>query len=599
MNVGRKTKAIIAVISSAAAVVAAVGVVPSLAGWTHTEVDHGVLSALGCSTPGTFTSQGWGQEIAGEVANVSLDSHLAGVLGVTVNSGVPSSTATGGVGTSPGGLNSWGNDAWSSDLQAGALNAITLNAGLSVPVGANLGAESQYGQATSTGSAKGASGAITTASGGLVSLNNPGGSAPGVGSIDLDSALSSAIGSQLGGMVSKLANASLDVGALGSLTSVDSCNDLWTGVSDASKVARSYVLAKLGLKFTSSAVGDLVSNTSTDVSALGSTLNALEPDGSILNSASITSALTSAISNTTSLLPVSIGGPTTGKVGVDFDLSSVTHLLTGSISDGPVSVNLDSGQISIDLAKLQTANSLNGLGANTELITPDTIATIEADLESLIDNLTDAVTNALNAVVAAAGVTVEVKTDVKVAGIDAASLDIHLSGTLAQFTDPTKRSQISISIDSPTIVSGAAGLLSAVLSFVGLSSLTQLLTIVTTSLTSSLASSLPALIASVATNAVDTTAIAAVSSTLGTLTSTVFSLAVPALDTVVNVVRDVVELTVNAQPDQSGSIGSPEPAMTGALFESALGLNVLDGPSGSPTISLFLGSSAVGPNTRN
>ena len=42
-NVGRRTKAVVAVVSSVAAVVAAVGVVPSLAGWTHTEVENGKL----------------------------------------------------------------------------------------------------------------------------------------------------------------------------------------------------------------------------------------------------------------------------------------------------------------------------------------------------------------------------------------------------------------------------------------------------------------------------------------------------------------------------------------------------------------------------
>jgi hypothetical protein len=602
MNVGRKTKAIIAVVSSVAAVVAAVGVVPSLAGWTHTEVDNGTLASLGCSTPGTFASHAWGQEIAGEVANVSLDSHLAGVLGTTVNSAVPHSAATGGGGSDPGGMKYWGNDAWSSDLQAGALNAIDLGAGITLPLNSNLGAETQYARATSTGVATGASGAVTTAGDGLVSLDSPDGSTPGVGSLDLDTALSAAIGNKLGGDVSELADASLTVGALGSTTSVDSCNDLWQGLSDASQVARNYVLAKLALNLNSSVVGTAVTDTTSGVNTLQTQLNALESNGSLLGLGNVTSALTTAISNSTSLVGVTIGGPTSVNAGVVFDLSGVLNDLTGTVTDGPVSINLGSGAISVDLAKLYNSSrtDLNGLDPNTSLLSPTLVTALEGDAVGAITGfLNGKLQTDLTAALDAAQVNVEVKTDIKVAGIDTASLDIHIKGTLGQFVDPTDNGNPVVTIDPPAVVGGVASLLSLVLLGLGIN-LTQLLTDITTGLVAPLLTGLVPAIGAVLQTNVLTPATADVTSTTGALASTTLTPVFTSLDGVLDVVGKAVQVTVNAQPDQPNGAGYPEPETTGEFFESALAVSVLDlKPTASPTLGLYFGSSAVGPDTRN
>jgi hypothetical protein len=601
MNVGRKTKAIIAVVSSVAAVVAAIGVVPSLAGWTHTEVDHGSLASLGCSTPGTFASQAWGQEIAGEVANISLDSHLAGVLGITVNSGIPSSTAIGGAGTH--GLTSLGNDAWSSDLQVGALNAIDLGAGVTLPISSNLGVETQYGRATSTGIATGASGAVTTAGDGLVSLGTVDSSTPGVGSIDLDTALSAAIGNKLGGDVSELADASLDVGALGSTTSVDSCNDLWAGLSDATQVARKYVLAKLALNFSSAAVGAAVTDTKTSVNTLQTQLNGLESNGSLLGLGTVTSALTTAISSSTSLVGVSIGAPTTATASVTFDLSSVLNDLTGSVSDGPVTVNLGTGAVTVDLAKLYdiSRTDLNGLGPNTSLLSPALVTALEGDAVGAITGfLNGKLQTDLTAVLDAASVDVEVATHIKVIGIDTASLDIHITGSLGQFVDPAHNGgNPTIVVDPAVPVAGAATALALVLGTLGIS-LTALLSDVTSGLVTPLLTGLVPAIAGVLQTNVLTPATADVTSAVGTLASTTLAPVFATLDSVVDVIGKAVQVTVNAQPDQPGGVGYPEPAATGEVFESALAIGVLDlKPTSSPTLGLYLGSSAVGPDTRN
>ena len=595
-NVGRRTKAVIAIVSSAAAVVAAVGVVPSLAGWTHTEVDNGTLGSLGCSTTGSFTTGAWGQEIAGEVANVSLDSHLAGVLGTTVASGAPHSTATGGAGSS--GLTYLGNDAWSSNLQAGALNAISLGAGVSLPIGANTGVETQYGRASSTGVATGASGAVTTASNGLVSLDTPTSTTPGVGTLDLSTALSNTIGKELAGKLSQLANASLDVGAVGSTTSVDSCNDLWQGLSDASQVARQYVLAKLALNFHSSLVGDVVTDTTNGVNSIQTTLNGLEPNGTLINSSDLTSALTTALSSTTAPLGVSLSGTPTVKLGVTFDLSPVLNDITGAITSGPVTINLGTGRVSIDLSKLAGVTSLNSLDPNTPLITTATLKSITDGIDTAISTfLTGTIQPAINAVLNAAKVKVSITAGLGLNGTNAASLDIELAGTIAQFVDPTHNGQPTVTVGKIADTPGAAGILGFVLGVLGETLdavIDTVLVNVVAPLTTNLVPVIGTLLGPIVTSA--TTAVASGVSTL--LTATIDPV-IDSLKGVIGVIGDAVQLTVNDQPDQANPVGSPEPTATGKVYESALHVGVLNTVDGSSTIDLFLGSSAVGPNTKN
>jgi hypothetical protein len=97
-----------------------------------------------------------------------------------------------------------------------------------------------------------------------------------------------------------------------------------------------------------------------------------------------------------------------------------------------------------------------------------------------------------------------------------------------------------------------------------------------------------------------TPATADVTSAVGTLASTTLAPVFATLDSVVDVIGKAVQVTVNAQPDQPGGVGYPEPAATGEVFESALAIGVLDlKPTSSPTLGLYLGSSAVGPDTRN
>ena len=89
-------------------------------------------------------------------------------------------------------------------------------------------------------------------------------------------------------------------------------------------------------------------------------------------------------------------------------------------------------------------------------------------------------------------------------------------------------------------------------------------------------------------------------SAITTLNTTTLAPVYAALGGVVTVIGQALEVTINAEPDVAiGSVGAPETPVAGKFFESALHVGVLDTVDGSSALSVFLGSSAVGPNTRN
>ena len=607
MSLSRRMKSVIAVATSAVAMLVAVGITPSLASWTDTEFDHGAVAPLDCATSADFTTQAWGQELAGQVAGIPLDNHLAGALGITVNSGIPKSSATGGAGSA--GLTYLTNDAWASNLQVGALNSIDLGAGVTLPIGQNLGVETQYGRATTGGVATGASGAVTTSGDGLVSLDTPTSATPGVGSVSLGSALSSIVGTQLSGDVTQLANASLTVGALGSTTQVDSCNALWQGQTDAAAVIRHYVLAKLGLTFDSSLIGTATStalgsvNTVTKASnaTLATALNSLQPLGAVTGTTlnSVTSTLSGLLPASLGGFGVSLGSPTTVQVGVTFDPSSVLSLLNSTLTAGPVSINLATGEIDADIAGLGSLD-LNALPPNTNLITPAMLTTLTTDLTTAIANfVTNTIAPALSATLNSAHVTVDIASqvalDLGLAGtFNVVALGITASGSLGNFLQPATYGEPTV---GATVTSDATGPVLTLLGDLGLN-LSTLTGALTGDLSAGAVSTVLGLVdsgvlAPVLTNA--TTAVAAAVNSLQTALSAVSA----SLGTVVGVLGDAVQLTVNAEPDQANPVGSPETAVAGEYFESALKIGVLNGVGGTSALDLFLGSSAVGPNLEN
>jgi hypothetical protein len=62
------------------------------------------------------------------------------------------------------------------------------------------------------------------------------------------------------------------------------------------------------------------------------------------------------------------------------------------------------------------------------------------------------------------------------------------------------------------------------------------------------------------------------------------------------VIQSAVSVTVNAQPDQAGGVGTPDgsAATPGRFFDSALVIGVLN-TGNAPVLGLYLGSSSAGP----
>jgi len=606
MKLGRKPKGMVAIGVAIATVISTFAIAPSLASWTDTEYDHGAVSPLNCAAAGTYTTNAWGQEVAGSVGTTQLDPNLAGVLGVTTTSGVPASTATGGAGST--GLNNLGDDAWSNTLNAGALNAVSLGLGVALPLGQNLGAETQYARATSTGVATGASGVLTSAGGGLVSLTTPTSTTPSMGSISLDSALSAIVGTKLSTDVTQLADASLTVGALGSTSQLDSCNALWQAKSDAASVVRSYVLAKLGLTFdssligtaTSTAVGSVNTITKTSNATLASALNALPQIGAVTGPtlSTVTSTLNGLLPSTGSGLDVSLA-PTTVQVGVTFDPSTMLNDLNTTLTSGPVSIDLATGEIDADLAGLGSTN-LNTLAPNSPLITTTLLNNLKTAIGAAITNfMTTKLGPDLTTTLNAAAVTVDIETqialDLPVIGQqNVATLSVIASGTLGQFLQPTTFGNPVVSVNTAVLNTlGVAG----ALSLLGLN-LGTILGTVTSGLGTAVSSRVLPLVDTAVLTPLLTAATTAVTNSVATLTASLDGV-VTSLGGVVDVIGDVVQLTVNAEPDQPNAVGYPQANVPGRFFESALKVGVLNGVGGTSVLSLYLGSSSVGPNVEN
>ena len=96
------------------------------------------------------------------------------------------------------------------------------------------------------------------------------------------------------------------------------------------------------------------------------------------------------------VLGVDLGSITSATASVNVDLSSVIGLLTGEITDsnGFVVINLDSGLIKIDLAKItDSVNGVNMMPPNSPIITP---AVINAILNAIQDAVADFVNDVLD-----------------------------------------------------------------------------------------------------------------------------------------------------------------------------------------------------------
>ncbi|THG32388.1 choice-of-anchor G family protein [Naasia lichenicola] len=581
------------------AVVASLSVTSSLAAWTDREyVRAANVSTLNCASAAPVNSTSWARVMADSVLTSNLDA-VAALNGITVSNIKPatSSSATGVASPTP-----LGSDAWSSPVDLSAVS-VPVSAGVTYPIGASTGAYTQYGRDTSAGLSVGASGAVTSGSGGAVALETPGAATPREADLALSSTLNGILPAA-GTTVANLADVHLRVGAVGALASYNSCAVLWAGSSAlAGNLTRNYLVNGMKLEFTSQVVKDLGTSINGQLTTLQTTLNALTGSGSSVTGSTLT-GLKGAVNGLTGLVTtsgVSIIPPTlsTATVSVNYNLTPVKNLLSTTVGGGGVTANLTTGAVTADLATIfgdrYGTSGLNGLSPNTSVLTPEVLSDVSSRLGTVLGALVGSsgtLATALTAALNAATVTVVLQgsMDLRLGLITLLGFPYTatISGTVGSFAGAGTQPTVSVAVQAGT------GLLDTVLATLGITSAT-LLQQVGDALVTPLINSVYPLLKPIVATLISTapTLAAGTVSNLGTVT---VPSALVNLAPVLTILRTLVSVTVNARPDQPNPVGYPATAATGRYFVSALKVGVVNATS-TPVVGLFLASASVGPNT--
>jgi hypothetical protein len=577
----------------AAVLTAGILVPASAASWVDQEWVTAPVGAVECGTPGMVNSTAWGRMLAGKVGTQALDP-VAAIDGITVANNEPAANSTA---SSAAAVTNLGNDAWTSSLNLATLGAVNLGAGVTLPLGTSAGVYTQYGRATSVGLSVGAAGAITSNASGVASLDSPSSATPRTATVQLSTLLDSTALSAAGVSATQLADAQLRVGTVGVLASYDSCEPLWDLLAaPGSALTREYLVNDLALDLTSSRVTDISTAIRNSLGGLETTIDALD-----YVTTTIPGALTTALNSALSLPAVSLGSVDSLGVAIDVDLTPVQALVTGTLSDGAVSINLGTGAVTVDLEALfgaahASSTGLNGQAPNTSVLTAPMITSIGTRVLSLVNTfITTTIANAITTAINNATVTVTIGAHlnvvVTVLGVptgvsNALVLNTTLSGTVGGFTGVAGYATPTAST-TVTVAPGLGGLLTPLVN--------ALLGSVLSTIVSAVLTNARTIGATVVTP-LKTLATTAASTTISTLTTTTIPPLVAALTGVFTALNTLVDLVVNGRPDVAGSVGAPvtSPA-AGRYFETALFLGVVNGSAAS-VASLYFANASVGPN---
>lgn len=576
---------------------------PSLASWTDVEFVRSAAAAADCTVPDSVDATAWGRMLTGTLLGTDLDP-VAAIDGITVDNLDPALTSTA---TTSAVATDLGSDAWSADLALSVLSALDVGAGIPLPFDSDAGTYTQYGRATSDGISVGASGAVTTAAGGLASLDDPGSATPRLATLQLSTLIGAALPG-LGVDSADLADAELRVGTVGAIAELDSCATLWSGAAPGSDLVRDYLIQDLGVAVTSATVTDVAAEIRTSVTELETTLDALAPAGTAITGAALT-AVQNSLATILDLdllgVEISLASLDSATIGVDFDLDPVVAAVSGELTDGVVTIDLTSGLVQADLVALFDAaygssGGLNGLPANTSVLTAPVLAELSTRAGLLLTDFVDLTLQPLlDAALDAATVTVildatlRTRATVLFTTIDVLGLDLHteLSGTVGGFTGapgaPTPTVDTTVTESSP-------GILNTLLALLGIN-LNALTSAVVGAVAAPLVTDLVPVIGSQVVAPLLATATATTASTVSSLTSATVPAFLVAFDPVLDAVQTLVDVTVNARPDQAGSVGEPDTAEPGRWYQSALHIGIIDGDAAS-VAEFYLANASVGPN---
>lgn len=571
------------------AVVAATlpGLALTNATWTEREYDVGTISTLRCDGNTDLTSRATSRFLYGSLSGQSLDT-VAGVTGiVSTNNGTTQTPVAGTPGASASGTG------YAAPLSATAINsAVLAGTAVSLPLTWPTGVYQQYARALDTGASNSASGAVSNS--GAIDTGAPGLS-PSVGSLSLNTL--PGIGTTLG----NLANVALTVGAVASTASLDGCSYAWTGgTPTAAQLDRKYLLSSLGATATSPTVaalfnttGSITSLVQTDVTGeFGTSVTSGEAETAI--SASGLGALTSAVSaGLLSPLLNSLGvtlqvnGSSPSQVSstvISVNLAPVTTLLSSTLTDGVVSVNLANGTIGVDIGAL--SGGLNNRDPNTELLTDAQVLDISARVNTMLTNQIGLIRTALTSALNSATVAVNLTVILKAGSQDVLSVRVGYSGTLKQFVDGTTTTPL-VTFTGPTITVLGSGLVQTALNLFGI-------TTVLGGILGTVSTVTGAVLDAAQLEAYDELLGAQLDTILASAT-TLETAAMAVLSPLLVAVGTLLSITLNAQPDQPN--GGTKPAASPQVdefFVSALKVSAVNGATS--LLNLWLATSSVGAN---
>ncbi|MGR0160875.1 choice-of-anchor G family protein [Paenarthrobacter nitroguajacolicus] len=560
-------------VAAAAAITLAATTSLTTAAWTDNEwvkSSVGVSSPGDCSTNTMFTNQSWARQLQGTVLNTNLDT-LAGVHGLTVvNNGTAATPTPLSAVLVPGTT-----DAYVTKIPVSVLGSspISVGLGLGLPVG-GVGTYTQWARSQKSGQAHGASGLVSDQTGAV----DVAGTAQGAATAPKSASIS------LGNIVpASLAGVTLDVGAVASSATLDGCvmTNGWPMLDPTPTVQRQYGIAGLDLNAAIPAVGTLSTQGASLVGAVPTQLN------TFLGTTGLVNQINEGIKGIVNPL---LGGLAVGSysttASLTADLSGVTAMMTESMTDGVVTINLGavSGAetVKVNIASLAGGTmGLNGMEPNHAVVLDATMTAAVTSrvtelLESWKKRVVDAFTSALGNAKLAATTVVDLR--VPILGTPLAKITVKMGpATLAQFAGgPAPGPDVSVE------VLGGGGAVATLLN--------TLLTTLTNGANAVVKTALTTTDFITKSTEFNNGLITNLGSALQLLITPVIT----AVGPVLTAVRTLVAINVNVQPDQSwpGTKPVDVTAAAGEYKVSAIRVGLVDSAG---LLSLQLGSSSAGP----
>ncbi|WP_458812959.1 choice-of-anchor G family protein [Leucobacter sp. HY1908] len=264
-------------------------------------------------------------------------------------------------------------------------------------------------------------------------------------SLDVSALIEQALGAQVRQAV--LDQASLEIGALGSTAS---------GTAASATPVTQYMVAGADLNLHSPAVGTVATTLDTALDGVGTTLNTAVGTGGALGSVVAGLPELKIGTGLLSVLTLKLSGGTIAIDGLDQAIEDVTDTLIATPlvdSNGIVSISLETGMISVNLAKVVAGGDLNGLPANTEVLDSVTLGKISAAVTDALGTLTGKASTAVTDLVNNLSVTLTLPVELSALGASAVDETITVEAQLGQLTGVVPGSPtVKISNENPSLL---------------------------------------------------------------------------------------------------------------------------------------------------